>query len=419
MKAPIPYNGGKRKAAPAVWAALGDVEHYSEPFMGSMAVLLNRPHPCNRPYHSETVNDADGLLVNAWRAIQRHPDATADAASWPCTEADMHAQHLALVRWRAENQLEHLMGDPEWCDVRMAGWWLMGMSRWIGSGYCSGDGPWVVDPSSGRMVKRTGTGKGVSRKLPHVSDDGQGVDAMLLREPGVSRQLPHVSDNGKGVDTMLLREPGVSRQLPHVSNDGKGVDHPGLRESGVFRKLPHVSSDGQGVDHAGLREEGVGEYHPMTMPKLREWFGLLSARLRHVRVLNGDWQRACTSGVLVTLSVRQGGIAGMFLDPPYAASVRQMGLYAHDSGTVAQDVTKWCVANGANPLYRVVLAGFEGEHNELEPLGWRKVEWYAKGHLQGGYANQGSEGTKQHLERLWLSPHCLNPAKSAQLDLGL
>ena len=371
MKAPIPYNGGKRKAAPAVWAALGDVEHYVECFMGSMAVLLNRPHPCNRPYHSETVNDADGLLVNAWRAIQRHPDATADAASWPCTEADMHAQHLALVRWRAENQLEHLMGDPEWCDVRMAGWWLMGMSRWIGSGYCSGDGPWVVDPSSGRMVKRTGTGK------------------------GVSRQRPHVSDNGQGVDTMLLREPGVSRQRPHLSNDGRGVDH------------------------AGLREEGVGEYHPMTMPKLREWFRLLSARLRHVRVLNGDWQRACTSGVLVTLSVRQGGIAGVFLDPPYAASVRQMGLYAHDSGTVAQDVTKWCLNNGANPLYRVVLAGFEGEHNELEPLGWRKVEWYAKGHLQGGYANQGSEGTKQHLERLWLSPHCLNPAKSAQMDLGL
>ena len=371
VKAPIPYNGGKRKAAPAVWAALGDVEHYAECFMGSMAVLLNRPHPCNRPYHSETVNDADGLLVNAWRAIQRHPDATADAASWPCTEADMHAQHLALVRWRAENQLEHLMGDPEWCDVRMAGWWLMGMSRWIGSGYCSGDGPWVVDPSSGRMVKRTGTGKGVSRQLPHVSHNGQGVDTMLLREPGVSRKLPHISD------------------------------------------------DGRGVDHAGLREEGVGEYHPMTMPKLREWFRLLSARLRHVRVLNGDWQRACTSGVLVTLSVRQGGIAGVFLDPPYAASVRQMGLYAHDSGTVAQDVRKWCVANGANPLYRVVLAGFEGEHNELEPLGWRKVEWYAKGHLQGGYANQGSEGTKQHLERLWLSPHCLNPAKSAQLDLGL
>ena len=37
----------------------------------------------------------DGLLVNAWRSIQWSPDATAEAASWPVTEADMHARHLA------------------------------------------------------------------------------------------------------------------------------------------------------------------------------------------------------------------------------------------------------------------------------------------------------------------------------------
>lgn len=63
-KAPFPWFGGKRQAAPVVWALLGDVAHYVEPFCGSLAVLLERPHPCNRTYYSETVNDADGLLVN-------------------------------------------------------------------------------------------------------------------------------------------------------------------------------------------------------------------------------------------------------------------------------------------------------------------------------------------------------------------
>jgi DNA adenine methylase len=153
QKCPWPYYGGKSKAAPTVWTALGDVDHYVEPFAGSMAVLLNRPHQANRPYHSETVNDADGLLVNAWRSIQLHPDATADAASNPVTEADLHARHLALVRWREERQLEHLMGDPAWCDPVMGGWWIWGIACWIGSGWCAGTGPWTAD-ETGRLFKQ-------------------------------------------------------------------------------------------------------------------------------------------------------------------------------------------------------------------------------------------------------------------------
>ena len=68
MKAPFPWFGGKSKAAPLVWAALGDVGHYIEPFAGSLAVLLGRPAVGRRV--TETVNDLDGHLVNFWRAIQ-------------------------------------------------------------------------------------------------------------------------------------------------------------------------------------------------------------------------------------------------------------------------------------------------------------------------------------------------------------
>ena len=66
---------------------------------GSCAVLLNRPHVPNRTYYSETANDVDGLLVNALRSMQLHPDATAEAASRIVCEADLHAVQLQLLRW--------------------------------------------------------------------------------------------------------------------------------------------------------------------------------------------------------------------------------------------------------------------------------------------------------------------------------
>ena len=370
-KTPWPWMGGKADAAEAVWAALGDPDHYCEPFAGSLAVLLRRPHPCNRTYHSETVNDLDGLLCNAWRAIAHDPDAVAKAASWPVCEADLHARHLALIHWREERQLEHLMADPDFYDAKMAGWWAWGQSAWIGPGWCSGKGPWVVG-EDGRITKRNGE-QGVSRQLPHISDNGMGVHRPQMREPGVGRQLPHISDNGRGVHRPQMREPGVG-------------DEP--------------------------------DYHPMTMPELRRWLAFLSARLRHVRILNGDWSRLCTSGALQSLPVRQGGTAGIFLDPPYANEVRTEGIYTHDDGDVAAEVRAWCLDNGGNPRYRIVLAGYDSEHGDLRAAGWREVEWYRAGFLRGGYANQSEEGTQQARERLWLSPHCLGAtAASPQLAM--
>lgn len=385
-KTPWPWFGGKSDAAPIAWEAMGDPDHYVEPFAGSLAVLLRRPHVANRSYHSETVNDLDGLLVNAWRAMQMSPDAMADAASWPVSEADMHARHLALIKWRAENQLEHLMGDPLWHDPVMAGWWAWGQSCWIGSGWCSGTGPWIVD-ESGRIAKRGGMG--VNRKLPHINDDGQGVSRPQAREEGVNRKLPHLGNDGRGVSRPQAREPGIS------------------------------------VDYG---------YHPMTMPELRRWFQFLSARLRHVRILNGDWRRAVTGGAAMTLPVRMqpDGAVGIFLDPPYADTAeRTDNLYANDSLTVAHDVREWAIKAARNPKWRIVLAGFDGEHDELhERHGWRVVEWYRAGFLKGGMGNtagtddeDGAVGHVQHKERLWLSPGCLTaevekPARQADLFGG-
>jgi DNA adenine methylase len=365
-KAPFPWFGGKSQAAPAVWAALGDVTHYVEPFAGSLAVLLRRPHPCNRPYYSETVNDMDGLLVNFWRAVAADPEAVAHHASWPVSEADLHARHVALLRWKSDQPLERLMGDPDFHDARIAGWWVWGQSSWIGSGWCSGQGPWTV-----------------------------GADGVFYRRARAAS----------------TREPGVWRQLPHIGNNGKGVNHAGTREPGVSRQLPHLGNDGMGVNHAGTREPGVGEpYHPMTMPDLVRWIAFLGARLRHVRILHGDWARACTDGAALSLSVRQGkSPAGVFLDPPYSGDVRAGGVYSHDDHGVASEVRAWCASKGPDPRYRIVLAGFSGEGHEslATEHGWREVEWYAGGFLRGGMANQSKTGTNQKRERLWISPYCL------------
>ena len=173
LKAPFPWFGGKSKAAPLVWAALGDVGHYIEPFAGSLAVLLGRPAVGRRV--TETVNDLDGHLVNFWRAIQAAPDEVARFADWPVAELDLTARHHWLVTTGRE-RIAALESDPMHYDAQAAGWWAWGLCAWIGSGWCAGDGPW-------REVD------GVLKKLPHLGTAGQGIN----------KQLPHLGDAGQGI----------------------------------------------------------------------------------------------------------------------------------------------------------------------------------------------------------------------------
>jgi hypothetical protein len=415
-KAPMPYMGGKRHAAPLIWRLLGDPMHFVDPFCGSLAVLFERPHPCNRPYHSETVNDADGLLINAYRAIQWQPEATAEAASWPVSEVCKQARQAHLIAWANSGMLDLLAGSPEWCDPQMAGWWLYSMCCQIGAFH--GEGPWTADPVTGRLVKR-GTGEpGISRDRPHLTSNGNGVHHAGLREPGVTRDLPHLSDNGQGVHHAGLREPGVKRDRPHLGDNGKGVHRPQLREPGVARNRPHLSNNGQGVSRPQLREPGVGEepaFHPLTMPELRRWFRWLSARLRHVRLVHGDWSRVCTEGARLTLPVRKGdGVCAVFMDPPYHPTERSTSLYRHESD-VTEAVRAWCLAAGQDPRTRIVLAGYDTEHTALEAAGWTVHAWYVPGFLRGGYGN--IDGTSQQTrERLWASPACLT-TDAAQLTM--
>ena len=140
---------------------------------------------------TETINDFDGFVANFWRAVSHDPDAVAHAADWPVNEVDLFARHSWLVRQRAD-LTEKLHADPAYFDARIAGWWVWGACNWIGSGWCSGTGPWVHDGT--RLVRHLGdAGQGINRQLPHLGDAGQGIN----------RQLPHLGNAGQGINRQL------------------------------------------------------------------------------------------------------------------------------------------------------------------------------------------------------------------------
>jgi hypothetical protein len=162
IKSPFPWFGGKSRIAPTVWERFGRVRNYCEPFAGSLACLLQRPQPFEG---TETVNDADGYISNFWRALQTNPESVAHYADWPVNENDLHARHAWLVQ-RKESLRARLEGDPDFFDAKIAGWWVWGISCWIGSGFCSGKGPWQVQEADGvrQLVHLRNAGMGVHRK---------------------------------------------------------------------------------------------------------------------------------------------------------------------------------------------------------------------------------------------------------------
>ena len=98
MKAPFVWFGGKRRVAPQVWAALGDVDNYVEPFAGSLAVLLGRPHDDVGKRRASTVNDADGMIANFWRALAHDRRADLRNASGLGRARPWSADHTGIGR---------------------------------------------------------------------------------------------------------------------------------------------------------------------------------------------------------------------------------------------------------------------------------------------------------------------------------
>ena len=215
------------------------------------------------------------------------------------------------------------------------------MCCWIGSGWCSGNGSWQV----------------VDGQLTHLGDAGRGVQ----------RQRTHLGNAGQG----------VQRKRTHLGNAGQGVQ----------RQRTHLGGRhgvGNGVHSLAARNEGI-----------YTWMRALCERLRYVRVTCGDWTRVL--GPSVTW---KHGLTGVVLDPPYSHSERTKDLYSVEAD-IAPAVQAWCLANGDNPLLRIVLCGYEGEYT-CRAGGW------CPGRRRRATVGRTTTAitTTRTARRLWLSPQC-------------
>ncbi|MCK9518356.1 MAG: DNA adenine methylase, partial [Dehalococcoidia bacterium] len=173
---------------------------------------------------------------------------------------------------------------------------------------------------------------------------------------------------------------------------GRGLTYPDAR--------PHLSRNTGIHSQIPLLTHNKGVHH---RPDAYEWMDALRRRLRHVKVVCGDWTRVCGGNWQA-----DNRPCGMFFDPPYATSGRDNDIYHHDSLTVAKDVEKWVLQRGGHPDYRIAVAGYEDEYASLVEAGWTVEPWSAS----GGYANLGKNKTgNRHRERLFFSPHCLRAEK--------
>ena len=163
LQTPFPWFGGKSTVASDIWARLGDPVNYVEPFFGSGAVLLLR----GKPGKTETINDKDRFVANFWRATQHDPEAVAHHLDWPVNEVDLTARHLWLLNQGAAI-IAKCDGDPDFYDAKVAGYWCWGACSWIGSGWCSGDGPWSWEGEWSKLPHLGDAGMGINRKRPHL-----------------------------------------------------------------------------------------------------------------------------------------------------------------------------------------------------------------------------------------------------------
>lgn len=284
MKSPLVYFGGKSRVADRVWERFGDVPNFIEPFCGSAATLLARPHAPR----AETLNDADCYVANFWRALQYDARGVAEYADWPVNEADVFARHNWLARQEVFREM--MKTDPYHFDIRVAGWWIWESGLRIGTG-----------------------------------------SAIVSGERG-SRSKP--KNNPGGIHALRFR----SRFYAN--------------------------------------------------------FDELSARLRNVRVLCGDWKRCLTPAETTGI-----GPTAVLLDPPYLGNE---SVYAEKSVGVSTHVREWALLHGDDPMFRIALCGYR-EH-EMPPT-WTAFDWKAA----GGYGNQSSGQGRANakLERIWFSPHCV------------
>jgi hypothetical protein len=251
---PYTWFGGKRAIAGAVRAAFSHCTGYAEPFLGGAGVLIYGRFYTKR---FAIAGDLNGFVTNVWRAIQQAPDDVARYAFDWCSQVDYWSRQLYIMR-AYKGLLTRLIADPEYCDPKIAGWWLYARALSIGARAASGTGPWWVDEA--RRIRADASRAGVIELTKQILETG---DAPV---GGVSFQVPNVrADNAvlscNSVDELRQRLSWFSEVLKRVrficsdwrAFQGDGVLNLAEDVTGVFLDPPYHQEANK--DAYGLRTE--------------------------------------------------------------------------------------------------------------------------------------------------------------------
>ena len=333
---------------------------YVEPFAGSLACLLARPTGGGA---REIVCDLDGGIANFWRAVEADPDAVAYWADHPSIHQDLTARHKWLKAWFAENS--HLMSeDPFFYDAQVAGWWVWGISLWIGGGWCN---------ANYRGKEET------SDRIPHVNSHvgGNVVTAQYTKATHDKRAKGQDSTGG-------ANEIHVTDQIPRSKWPGGGQGVSAQRPKTPGGKVEHNTPDQ--IPHVDKAVGGKGvNAQRTTRPDLVQWFRAIQERLKGVIVLNRSWESALTPTLLMHTPSSPKPPVGILMDPPYITDDRQAELYGSDadgsSSSTAHAAYLWAVEHG--DVFRIAYCCHEGDFPV--PDGWiRTYRCSAESRMKNG-----------------------------------
>ena len=390
LTAPFPWYGGKRRWSEKINNFIGDVHTYSEPFSGSMAVLLSR-----KPSVREVVCDTYGFICNYYRAVKHSPDELAWWSDYPTVHQDLTARRYWLVEWYKQNSAA-IQEDADFYDIQAAAWWAWCLSLWIGT------------PDD--MFKQNASKSLSKNKVPHFKETtgGTGISRQRVALPD---QMPFMRSNEGGQ--------GVNRQRPAIrpSDGGQGINRQRRDLPDKFEykhqnrlddKIPHTTKS-QGIarhnrnaPHTSTHDFAeIGEI--LSGSRLLDWMRELSVRLANVVILNRDWQSAVTPSVLGQTLTSARKPVGVFLDPPYLRQYRG-SVYESDfkiGDEPAYKAYEWAVEHGKQQQYYIAYACRDGDFPV--PAGWHKEL-----NTFGGIKRTER---RDNLDCVMFSPACLDPIK--------
>jgi DNA adenine methylase len=150
------------------------------------------------------------------------PDGVAAYADFPKFEADLHARHTWLVT-KGVQILQDNRDDPDFFDVKIAGYWAWGLNNWRGRGWCA--------KAYNEQDKR------VWRQLPSVSRSG------FMRKGVEFYSEEDVFPSNIGIVQYFYALAHRLKNVVVTSGDWQRVIKPGmstnLGETGVFFDPPY------------------------------------------------------------------------------------------------------------------------------------------------------------------------------------